>query len=352
MNYDTFQFKATTQFDFKATIDFIVLRVVLQRASNGWSMSDRMMPGEKDNNKRRIYADPVDKGDGAAATTFDLRIHDPKNYAHIENTLRLVERRLYKSGNAFAMPPEIRQIEISFDAFPKKRNNQSPTELAEFAVRFTEWIQRPAGRRRTYRKKREEEKERANYKRQNLIRLVQEGWMIGMGNSDSQHFQRAYYKTKDAINLDKDEWRDLPKEEHRARFENNFSGGELTKLSLMSMEDLKTFRFEKLSKCFSFRIIKKPAEVDPILLTIESCYSIPLGKLKQRETRTGMKIIRTPHTTAFAALNQKARQALTDLSNRWGNAKNSRPRVAETLMSSAMRRTEPSPDGLICSTRP
>ncbi len=304
------------KFKAKAVLDFVVIRAFLNRPTNGWTLKRYMNVLEADSGH---YAKPVNANAGGGATVFDIYIQNPQRYSDIVNTLELFERQTSRQENQIIKPYEVSRMEISLDIYPKQWTEESPSELAEITLGFTEWIELPAG------------KDRVIYGmplgnefilgRDRALKRISDGYMLRVGDHRSNHFQRAYLKTTDARDPQKKVFVQLPTTQHRARFENNFSG---PAVPARTLEQLQLFQFQTLSQYFSFRApIIETSQLTGLDRHIRETLAFGIGAKGPRPSPTPSgRTITKMHcrtTKSAAELNEKARQALKNLTSRWNS---------------------------------
>lgn len=290
-------------FRFEAVVDFVEVRVTLREPSHVSHI--RRLTGLE-----RVL--PVNEGAGGATAIFDLCIYDPDSYDDVRAVLARLE-----SGRALAFTPVVARLEVALDAYPKRPDEHATLSLADFVVGLTNQHQYPAGERRIYDKKFREQP----FHRNSAVRLVSEGCVVGIGNRDAGHFQRAYYKTTDKSGKTK-----LAPQCCRVRFENNYSG---KALPVVDLSELLSFRFESLARTgFSFRLLADDHD-NHAIKAAEQGYALPVGKLHPRRSKApnGKAVWRKSGrlTRANTELNEKARQALRNLTMRWAKTTESGP---------------------------
>ena len=198
-------------------------------------------------------------------------------------------------------------IEISFDAYSK---GASRDELAELAARFHKYQTYPvSGNRRFSGRWRGDVDGLSACDR--TRRMISQGRVINIGNKTDVQSQRIYYKTTD------DGGRPLPDSQHRARIEITLK--EVIP-PVQIFRECSQMRFESHSRFFRFRMLKD--DLDPIT-RIAAERADQIGERKQRwrakKDQTGYSGDRlySLATQADVALNNHARNALRNLSQRW-----------------------------------
>jgi hypothetical protein len=278
-----------TRFRFRAVVDWIEIEIRTEKPTNFQTF-------------RRVgtlsYVKAQDEGAGGAASIFRFKIYDPDCWNDI--ILKIAE---LKAEHAFSTAPIITGIEIAFDAYSKGEANVD--ELPELAASYYRNMTLPvSSNRRLYR----------DYKGSGkaiprqfsaLVRDISEGWQIGVGDKAAEQYQHIYFKTVDHNG------QKLPKVKHRARIEITLRGNELPS----SIEEWREKDFTKVSRFFKFR--KPKDNLDPLTqITVGAVPQIGERKERKRKEGGGVRLYHKP-TQADKVLNEKASQALRNLTSRW-----------------------------------
>jgi hypothetical protein len=278
-----------SRFRFKAVVDWIEIEIQTAKPTNFHTL-------------RRIGTLPhvraQNEGPGGAATIFRFEVYDPDSWHDIILSISKLEAEY-----AFSAAPIVTGIEIAFDAYSK--GEATADELCELTASYYRNMTLPvSSNRRLYRDFKGSGKA---IPRQfpALIRDISEGWQIGIGDKKAAQYQHLYFKTVDYNG------KELPKAKHRARIEITLRGNELPS----SIEEWREKDFTKVSRFFKFR--KPKDNLDSFTQVIVG--AVPqIGERKERKRKEGggVRLYHKP-TQADKVLNEKASQALRNLTSRW-----------------------------------
>jgi len=228
-------------FRFNCAVDFIMVRVELAQASNGWSV--REATGV-------TYAHPLDKGAGGAASTFVMRFDDPGSWAGVHQ--RLDALRVLKG---FKSEPQLAEIEVSFDAYSRGMDH---AELLGMTERFFKFSNMCSDNARLVRKD-GDEVVGPYYVSSDLLTLkLKQGYIVAVGNVADHVRQRIYLKTTDRAGAVH-----LKPQQHRARIEVTLKDD---MLPFTSLAQASAFKFETLNEWFRFRKPRPGLLLSPVQL--------------------------------------------------------------------------------------
>ncbi len=256
--------------------------------------------------------DPAPFGKGKSATIFNIKIHDPENWAQVVKTVANIAKK-YELSKPF----EVVGVEVALDAIPRS-GAASMLELATMAAHFAKHSTFPQDNVRLYR----EGRNNGDFtfmpvSDKNTLRHLAIGWQHMRGNIDSHCYQHAYAKTTDHNK------NPLPVDQHRARIEITLRGDNLL---CKTLDDWKDFKFEKLAKpYFTFRKFKTvenntiPEDGRMNMAKLRECIyrqqpSFGMRKTQREEPRGRLTRV---NSVADGELSNHARHALQGLSGRW-----------------------------------
>lgn len=265
------------------------------------------------------HVTPLDKGDGSAASRFEIRIQNPASY----ETIRTLIEEL-RSRYGLVATPEILAIEVSVDFYHQKSN---PADLERMTQHLMNRVVPPVINNPRL----------IGDKLDQAILLpsknpVDPTRTLYIGNKDEDHMWRVYWKRTDDTFVGEDNikvTKPLPLDEHRARVEVSLTGKALNELSLFGVEDLKDFKFECLHTAGFFKFANLKAGVKALFT---SRFAIPAAKAlgvgptspacvinmfgKRRRGRTTPRVL-NKHLQTDTILTEKIRNALRELSRRF-----------------------------------
>lgn len=284
---------------FEAVVDWIELEIQTKSPTNFPSIRKQGGLG---------YVEPINAGDGGAATIFRVMIQDPLRWQDVVRQLGKIE-----TAKPFSCGPRVTGIEISLDAYS---HNESKEELAELAARFYTYQTHPASIvARTYREYKGSGE--AVPKFDLLIRKLLGGRMIGIGHHRDDPkgrwkadtiAQRIYLKTTDKGGTP------IPIGEYRARTEITLRDAGLP---CQNLPEWGGVGFEKLSRYFRYRMLTQ--DMGSLMTTFVKD-DPQIGQRKQRNRKEGGTRLYSKNTKADTELNNRARYALRQLSQRWKRA--------------------------------
>ncbi|MEO6825085.1 MAG: hypothetical protein ABI167_10265 [Nitrosospira sp.] len=296
-----------SRFRFRAVVDWIEIEIRTATFTNVPKMrrSLKDVLGIPDDQKSP-FAGPLDEVAGGAATIYRFKIHDPRNWHEIT---RILEK--LSIIHELAAVPRVTAIEIALDAFCKDEIHSN--ELANIAVNYYWGMTQPVSNNRRIYHSYRGSGEGLRIVPARLTRHIREGWQIGIGNALNKHhpsddyYQHIYLKTTD------NNKKALPKDQHRARIELTIR----EKAGPCQTEEAwHSYDFSSISPFFKFRKLKEDLKLNELeLLLLNSAYQI--GEKKKRKRREGGTYLYGKKTCANAVLNEKASQALRNLTCRW-----------------------------------
>jgi hypothetical protein len=224
-------------FRFRAVVDWVAVEIHLTERSNFWTVQAALRAALRLPNTATPYIEPLDEGDGRAASMFRLRIQDPKRMSRVTQALAELHERFQLKA------VEIVAIEVAFDTY---RKGGTLGQLAEIAAdRFRFLTSAPGDDWYFYRDKGDGRRyvNTLDHRRE-LIRCFEEQWQLTDRQAKSADVRyHAYVKTRDAD-------RQLLPQHHRARIEITLQGASLP---FRTAEALEAFNFTALAKHFKFR---------------------------------------------------------------------------------------------------
>lgn len=292
-----------SRFRFVFVVDWIELEVRLLKATQGQHLKNagagmfshvhgiNPQTGEKYPENRK----------GTTTTRFAVRIQAPERFTAITAALDTIRERLDPSCAI-----TVCGIEVALDAYAN--DCSAPEELAEMASHLLKGINRVSSNHpRIYRERGET---RAIGSHKELIRALQEGFQIGIGDGDGARFQHSYLKSTD-------DGQALPMDQHRARIEIRLQGDGCP---VRTLEDLAGFDFAGLSNYFRFRQFSKPkTDLERLMADRQICLGNIIGddgRLTSINRKGGGTRLNKNGTTA-SSLNEISRSRLRKLTERW-----------------------------------
>lgn len=288
------------KFKFNAVIDWLEIEIKTKKPTNFQTIKRH---GEL------WYVEAMDETAGGAATCFKFKLHNPKNWQTVTETIGAIDLE-----NPLIDEAKVIGIEVSFDAYSKTSTRK---ELEALTERFYRYLTKPVSNNHRFsgRKGIRADVERID-STATLRRLIASGRNICIGNNaddksgfnkykaDEQYMQ-IYFKTTDNNGMP------VLESEYRARIEIRLRGQSLPYTKLHSWLE---FKFEILSKYFNFRTLNKrllslaPAGFDKALDNISQIGSISGYKRRRR--------IHSLLTLPDKELNNKVYEALRCLTDR------------------------------------
>lgn len=280
-------------YSFRAEIDWIELKIRTLKPTNFQTVRNRL---------EAPYVETLDEGSGGAASEFYIKFYNLKNWQEID---RALEKLTY--DHPLARSVEVTGIEIALDAYSKLHDRE---DLVAMVAKFYCGLTNPisVNQRITPGTK---FSAKAIPSPAILLRKIRNGENIYIGNKDPKEdlgnprswmLQHFYLKQTD-------QKKPLPIEEHRARVEITLKD---IALPHKLLDEWRSHQFSSEGIHFKFR---KPKTG---LTCLER--STFLGKSQygaKRQKRSGpTRTIYSPLTLADVPLNNKAYDALRNLTNR------------------------------------
>lgn len=278
-----------SRYRFTACIDWISIKVKLTRSSNFFTIKKHF---------GLSYVEGLNETPSLAASEFEFRIYDVNNWTELQKYLDAIEKEF-----GFSVPPEISGVEISFDGYSKANNHD---ELVSLAAHFYKFVARPFSENRRFYNQAIGSAYRSNSQRHiDTLKSFQEGKTAAIGSqSEDARTQRIYVKT-----TDKKE-KLLSHADYRARYEITLVGDQCP---FRTMDEATAFKFQSLSKLFSFRR-PKPGAAQLIQDNME--YRAYVGYVKPVRRKAGGMRENNPQTMADTELNEIAYDCLRNLTLR------------------------------------
>lgn len=290
------------RFRVRAVVDWIDVKIVTASPTNFQTVQDRFrMILEL---KRRPWVQAIDPGPGGAACTFQTRIHNPPNYRWLIGVVDRLSNRL-----PLARAPERGLMEIAVD-FYSKRQHRAELEAMTLRLKHT-WSARG---------EKELECGPITQPLDQVSRLRPDTTLV---IQDSHVLRRVYLK-------DRDDGEPLDVAQHRARAE---VAPPLTVVANgdTSMEALRGFRFEAMSRWFAFRRVREQAAARGLNATASTAAELAAQCRMQLALRRGSRELQVqsrrlrrkhhPDTQADSEMKSRIRDALRDLSRRFNAVK-------------------------------
>lgn len=291
---------------FKAAVDWIELEFQAGSTTNFHTVQRALRRVLRLPDDENPFVEPMDAGAGGAATTFRFRMHDPAKWQEVASALDGLAEQ-----HPFTRSPSVTAIEVAFDAFSRGATRE---ELAEQAARFYKFCTlMVSDNRRIYRTRKEGVRGPIPIRFPTLIRRLEEGWQIGIGNRSDNRYQHIYFKTTDRGGVA------LPDAEHRARIEITLRG---PALPYQTLEEWAVADFARdFRDSISFR--KMAPDLSPLLHWTLGQTSVQVGERRRRwrlardySGYSGDRLYGKA-TKADSKLNEKARDAFRQLTRRW-----------------------------------
>ena len=292
-----------TDFVFRAEVDYLVVRIDLEGATNFQTVRRRLGDG---------YVMPVDAGEGGATRSFRAWFNAPQSWQEVVGKLKQLQ-----ADYAFSAPPRLAEIELSFDAYSKSQNAAALLDLTHRFFKCAKTLCSDNYRMAKTKGTGTSANTNASF---NLSKL-ERGYLLYIGNKDDVVSQRVYFKRTDNARREDGGYMaaPLPKDLHRARTEVAFRDlGD----SLMSLEDaISTLDFKSFAHMFKFRQMKADLGFPPVVSGLYEWRPI-VGARAMRRDRTWFD----RNTKSDLVLNDAAYQALLKLTRRMRAAPRKRAR--------------------------
>lgn len=283
-------------FRFEAVVDFVEIEIHTIARNQGWDI------------KRQCalfgvsYVTPVRADAAKWASSFTIRLYDPKNFAALQSKIASI-------GSVFpyAQPPSITMIEVAFDGYLKAvTNNATSGDLATLAARMAYRIANPVSTNsRIYRDGKGSPTAMPRALHVTARKMI-EGWNVGIGDKTADQYQHGYLKTTDHTD------KPIPVKDHRARFEIRLAGAGLPHTDAESWQ---SFKFETLARYISFR--KEDETAAPFQQIIIAGYADRASHPKTIHNRAEGRTRTSRIMPADTELNRIVRKQLQRLTLRW-----------------------------------
>lgn len=241
----------------------------------------------------------LNKGEGGAAQTFNVRLHDVERYGDIERLMAKVSDRIELLPGF-----SIAKVEVSLDVYC--------TDPASMVTRLYRGLANLCSpNRRLYRDCKGIVMAMPN-REESLTREVSNGYQIGIGNRDDEIYQHSYLKDTDTQGGQRQSV------QPRARLEVRLSG---SALPCQPPEDWGQCRFERLTDHFR----QRQADEDLTPLHRDMLKALPnFGERRPRKKRNRDTRLYSKSTSADP-INKDIHEALRNLSKRWRAGRKNAP---------------------------
>lgn len=309
----------------EAVIDWVEIEIQAQESTNFQTVQRAFALALQLPKGLNPHVKPICPNGGGGAYHFLVRLHDIKRHGDIDTVLKKASTKL-KLCQGWHM----RKIELAIDMYCD--------DPADQAARFYKFMANPVSKnRRMYREKLDLRSFGVPNNFDSLNRFLREGWQIGIGDEDDEHYQHIYFKTTDGVEIIGWEAdaksnkqkpikraKTLPPDQWRARTEIRLSGAALP---FQTPEEWRQCKFEKLMHYFRQRVVKD--NLDPFMQTLANATE-QIGERKTRKKAGGGVRLHSKSTKADP-VNGAIRQALKNLSDRWcSTGKRGRPPKSES----------------------
>jgi len=284
------------KFEYKAVIDFVEITFRTKKASNGFSI------------KRNVEFDfvkPLDKGPGAAANEFTVKVQDVKRWSDLDKCYKKL-----KAQYELESEPKITCVEVSFDAYSI---GATYDEMIEHVASYYWMLANPVSLNRRFTRGQKGTTQGLGSRSYMLNRLKGGGTIyIGDHRYDSEGM-RIYYKTIDKQSQ-------LPPEKHRSRIEITLRGN---KCPFTTLEEARNFKFSNLAHYFRFRQLK--SNLSKLRTSVAERTSL-LGERKSRQRRGHGEYMYSEMTKADSVLNDIVYYQLRNLTMRLNSGQKKKSR--------------------------
>lgn len=278
---------------FRAEIDSIGIKIRTLKPTNFYTVRNRL---------EAPYVETFDEGSGGAASEFHIKFYSLKNWQEIDRALEKLTH-----DHPLAGPVEVTSIEIALDTYSKLHDREA---LVMMVAKFYCGLTKPISVNQRITPG-EKYSAKAIPSFAILLRKIRAGENIYIGNKDPKEdldnpqswmMQHFYLKQTDRK-------MPLPVHEQRARVEITLKG---IALPHKFLDEWRSHQFTEEGEYFKFRKPKTDLTcLEKIVFIAKSQY----GAKKQK--RSGPKrTIYSPLTLADIPLNNKAYDALRNLTNR------------------------------------
>lgn len=272
----------------EALVDFLDVEVETLAPTN-FQTVQRALGGA-----RRVYVEALNIGEGSSASKFRLRLHDVGTFCEIE-------RRLASLRSHVGLHDGFRivRLEVAVDVYCSDPASQTAD--------FFKFLSNPVSdNRRLYREARDLKSFAPPASSESFRRYLSEGWQVAIGNRGDDEYWHAYVKESDTDNGQRQ------KVLSRARQEIRLAGAALP---CQTYDAWANFKFERLMNYFRQRALRPDLDAGQSVLARASAQ---VGERKVRNRREGGVRMHSRLTQADSVLNEAIRQALKNLSSRWG----------------------------------
>ncbi|SAL14199.1 hypothetical protein AWB70_00510 [Caballeronia cordobensis] len=273
-----------SKFKFRAMVDWLSFLIETTSPTKGDAIYRRF--------QLKNYVEPLDRGDGGAATRFIVTLQDVQSWEEAKVRIECIERAF-----PFARGPMLVGLEVSFDA---RARTATRDELIDLAANFYKFSASVVSSNRRFGGRFKGDVTSITRHRRNRV-LIAADRVLNIGNQTDDLSQRVYFKTVD----DK---QPLPTSEHRARMELTLKGGAMPFATIRAARE---FDFTALSPYFKFRRLKgRLNPVQAILAEASPQIGERVSRRRQSDRSTRMY---SSMTRADSALNSRAWKALDRL---------------------------------------
>ena len=297
----------------QAVVDWLAFTVELGRTSHGGYLKNTYA------HLGVSHAYPLNKGDGGAATQFEFRMQHPANYAVIEEVITDLEKEY-----GFVITPKLLGLEVSLDFYHKSTSIlalKAMTERLMLSITPPRIINP-----RIYGKNCDFSGGHMPSRRE--IKGLK---TLYIGNEDCDVLWRVYFKRTDDTFIGengKKVPKPIPFKEFRARAEVRLQGAILEQFNLVSVSDLRNFRFEKLHSEGLFKFAKRDYSSGQIItnkfsisgaksLGVNNDSPVSILNLFGRRDSRGRERQLSRHLITDTELTEASRQSLRRLTQRF-----------------------------------
>lgn len=292
----------------KAVVDWIEIEIHTEKPTKFQTIQNILREVQNLPASANPHVESLNKMPGGVATVFRFRIQDPERLGEVKRILKSLS---YVGGNLPTF--RVNEIEVSLDAY-----NSNPEYAARFYRFATNLISK---NHRLYREFKFDKVQAIPRDFNSLIEKLSEGWNIGIGDRDTDDvYQHIYWKTTD------NNGQTILVSEYRARIEVTLRGAALP---CQTLDDWESFNFGALSRFFNFRKLKD--DLNAFDQTITDA-SPQIGHKHTRNRKEGGTLLHSRLVQADTTLNERARDALRELSRRWKATPKAKKRRAPTVV--------------------
>ena len=296
----------------EAVVDWVCFVVQLNKASNGGHLHKRF----RSLGVSRV--EPIDKGAGAAARSFEIRLQNPDGYETIAKIVNELEE-----SYGLVSPPTLKGVEVSIDFYnpyadmgalrimtERLMNTIVPPVIVNprlIGATKAEQCQLPA---------------RGG---------VDSAKTLYIGDRHDQLLWRVYLKQTDQTEINDNGVKvpkQLPPNEYRARAEVRIQGEALKQIGLEQVSDLKDFPFQRIHARGWFKFAQRKNQFDPILtneysraagaaIGIDGSAPACVVNRFGRKDKRGRRRLLSKHLKTDQQLTEQSRMALLSLTRRF-----------------------------------